>query len=486
MQPALAFPPSSFRRTGPAIKKAKPTIPAAVAAMPLGYVEVETARFRRKLAAEHIRKAALASRRKPCVPAVSYEVQRPDASHDCPEMVTMREVSRNERRRLRARLDKSRCRQCEGCATLDRRQIEGTIRWHKSRAKGQLERFQNARGCGGRTAMIHCTCCGVAQTFSLGCEVARLCEKCAFRGAKERRAKFGFARAQRVHDADLTQFTMKGRRMRALPFSTRKEHSELDADDAKAAGGWHTERGWLCGGQWTEKLLTLTVPHFREPDGIDSTVYARVRVAFAAWRSFSLQWSRFWREYRKQFRAPLERPWLHRSFEWTPGADGLGHPHFHVWALSGFMPQQLLRSMWRRALEDAGMTDPQPPSVHIKQVRGEAAEISRELFKAGKKAGLQFSRLMMGEAVKQYCEGWNIGPALKNTPPIVVARLYESLEGARLSQGSRGFYLQIESECPDCGSTVWRFEIEELPFSQASYTPALSTGPPTQGVHACA
>jgi hypothetical protein len=40
-------------------------------------------------------------------------------------------------------------------------------------------------------------------------------------------------------------------------------------------------------------------------------------------------------------RAHAERPFsperFYRFFEWTPGHDQLGHPHFHVWLLCGWI-----------------------------------------------------------------------------------------------------------------------------------------------------
>lgn len=139
-----------------------------------------------------------------------------------------------------------------------------SARWHDERAGGQLRRFESLRHCGQQLRRIECTCCGTVRDLDVGCEIGRLCVRCRAKEASSRCARFGRARARIMRNAD-----------------------RLGLLRAKQWGGY-----------WSEKFLTLTVPHFERRelalgDGDlpmpDHLVGERIEVTFRAWRWFALQ-----------------------------------------------------------------------------------------------------------------------------------------------------------------------------------------------------
>jgi hypothetical protein len=91
------------------------------------------------------------------------------------------------------------------------------------------------------------------------------------------------------------------------------------------------------GGRWSEKLVTLTMPHLStdEDDASDErAIKWRIRVILAAWRGFARSMNkRLAREGKGALRLGDRRcnaVWF-RALEWTPARDRLGHPHMHLW-----------------------------------------------------------------------------------------------------------------------------------------------------------
>ncbi len=346
-------------------------------------------------------------------------------------------------------------------------------KWHRGRDNGQKYRFRKLAACGTRMMVAQCKACETSRhPVAEGCGIARLCERCALIGAKKRRGRFGRARARVSTDLARIGFTKVRRSQRARR---------------------------VPGGIWSDKMLTLTVPHFllshAEPDAeflelgkgvaTDATM-ARIYAVRSAWPLFA-------RSLRTWFarggtlakpkrydvpRAPIAMPLkdgslvpppMHRAFEWTPGDDGLGHPHFHVWMLAPFIPAMALVAMWRAALIAVGV--PIAPDAHV------TIEIQRfedfdgaavgELVKGGSRKALEWSRLYKRgpKNAFEYADGWTIKIALETARPDVVASLYMALEGARLTQASRGFFEADEpAACETCKAQgCWHVRFEPLP-----------------------
>lgn len=131
--------------------------------------------------------------------------------------------------------------------------------------------------------------------------------------------------------------------------------------------------------------------------------------------------------YAKKFVA-----WV-RNFEWTPGQDGVGHPHFHIWLLCPFIDEEVLRHFWRCALRTAGYSKESTRwcVLKINQVwtpDGAARELIKYMTK-------------------------DILPDRSQVAPDIFARLYETLDGRRLMQSSAGFFseLDVRMRC-ECGA----------------------------------
>ncbi len=176
-------------------------------------------------------------------------------------------------------------------------------------------------------------------------------------------------------------------------------------------------------------------------------------------------------------RAPIAQPLkdgtfvpppMHRAFEWTPGKDGLGHPHFHVWMLAPYIPETTIMVMWRDALLAVGVpiAPDAPVIVDIKRFRDFDGAAVGELVKGGSRQALEWSRLYKrGPAhAFEYADGWTISKALETARPDVVASLYMALEGARLTQASRGFFEADEpAACETCKvQGCWHVRFEPI------------------------
>ena len=328
------------------------------------------------------------------------------------------------------------------------RAAERSKAWHDARCGGQLKRFDTIQGCGKKGARVLCSSCGVTHDFGLPCDVTRLCGPCSTRRAIERRARFGLARGVVIVDAE--------RGGLLSPYRPRIR---------RVAGQWcascrrHHRKSLECGGRWSEKFVTLTIPHFRIGT-LEQTVGERITVLREAWRYFAREWAAHWRRVRKCADLPGERPTVYRAFEWTTGSDGAGHPHFHFWALSPWIDFRWLQDTWTRCLAKAGLQQVGAVRVHVKRIAQMRGDVARELLKGGQRAALRLSRLTMtdaeasGSAAVDYCEGWSIADVEDDVSDGTAAALYCALEGMRLAQGSRGFLrvaYALVGICKDCG-----------------------------------
>ncbi len=256
--------------------------------------------------------------------------------------------------------------------------------WHRARAHGQRNRISTVSDCCETTVIIACQGCGVIREKPGRCRVGLLCLSCRGKIAAEKRGQFMRARA-----------------------SVRK--------DARGTGLLYSSRR---GGRYSEKLLTLTVPHDR-----GHTVRARIDLARRAWSFFLKRFNKWLRAHH----ADKHAHWF-RTFEWTPGDDGRGHPHFHVWLFSPYLPHEELRSTWFAALRAAGLMTTQPPIVDVRAVTdgaGAAAEVIKYLTK---------DVVANGDLVA----------------PLAFAEVYKALDGTRATQASRGFMARAHREPQRC------------------------------------
>lgn len=299
-------------------------------------------------------------------------------------------------------------------------------KWHRSRAQGQRKRIESVRSCARDGVMqIGCSGCGDTRFVMRTCSSSFLCAPC--RSRKNWRTRKRFLRSRAV------------------------------------ARGLARRAGVLFGpARWTEKLLTLTVPHLE------------LGAPVAAERRFCLlkaAWKRLLRDLNREVFRPAARAKAHwyNSHEWTPGADELGHPHVHVWLLCPFLPRAWLIERWRLALAREGFQwrDGEQPIVDIRMAKGDRNgrgddSIASELIKYLTKDLVQ----TRGK------DGVN-----RLVDPAIYARMYELYDGSRRHQGSDGFIALAdentrlaECDCGQCGG----FEIRFVRQEDSDYEAALA------------
>lgn len=386
--------------------------------------------------------------------------------------------------------------------------LEARAKWYEGRAGAQVPRFETVRACGSSMLHIACRVCREPATDAAvpcRCGVARVCDACAEHADERRQARFAAARESVLMLAAREGLDIKGRR---------------------------GPTGELVGA-FSEKMLTLTVPHFTreqcvevykkngdrardvlsETDGygLDNTTAARV----AALR---LAWPKFWRVVKRHVakRDPLgaKRLRYYRFWEWTRGTDGRGHPHFHVYLFAPWISAAMMRRAWVSALRAVGVVAfPQVCSqcgggdseacafgrgrdhviVDLRRLEGFNWNALRELIKQGdrrlvrERLGTLRSAPRAGQAVIEYAGGWSFADAFDGDDPganIDVQRdLYIATENRRLCQGSRGFLLPVPVlVCECCGNSMWSAGVAR-PFdvchSASEGEPREERGPPS-------
>lgn len=335
-------------------------------------------------------------------------------------------------------------------------------RWHWQRSRGQLHRFAAVESCGVGAIRSHCRACGVIHDAPHRCGVGRLCVSCRGRQKSKRHA--------RLVQAQLAELAAARR--------------------AQLHRGKHA---------WAQRHVTLTVPHDAgtavgdEHDGPLSVVQDRVRLLLRAWRQFSLRLREWTREVSKRDGRKVH---FYRAFEWTPGGDGYGHPHFHLWIHCPMLWEADVARWWAEALTHAGR--PTSSSSVIVSVRGmdsvhaAAAEVTKGTLSGldathVRALGVDPRAVESGRALLGYIEGWSLvdrDAAGDPIDPAVAAALYASLEGRRLVQSSKGFLAPLERGCGTCGElrTV-RTTIDRRPallrHDGRGVNVAPPTGPPT-------
>ncbi len=433
-----------------------------------GHIERATRSFRLRRAAQHSERSKGAEREakrlRSYAQAVADRVEPAiDASAAIPD-IRSDEAVRDATARLLGKAQK----------------LDTTADWHRGRARGQRERFHELKFCGAGYAEVSCRNCepGNAKTggskgrrtIQIGCSVNRACVRCRDRRANNRRPVFWRARGAVLHTC------------KRMSLTRRKRH----------------------GGRWCEKDFTLTLP-----DALMSGKHAvehRIAVLFSAWREFSNSMSRHFRSKARckkdaALRAGV-RPWWHAAWETTPGADGFGHPHWHVWIVCPFVSQDLIREWWAAALRKEGIAVSAADLIKpvLREVKCES--IVNEVFKGkhrirlvakdGKKIVRKRERrdqFALGKDGKKhsgarphhgdYIEGWTIDTKGKKGGPSmsanVQARVYMALEGRRTVRCTSGFLkLGYKANCcPACGEATVVVDSktgEVMPALEASVT----------------
>lgn len=335
--------------------------------------------------------------------------------------------------------------------------------WHSSRARGKRRLFENLATCGeGSTLELVCrnSTCGERFSLPIGCGAAFFCPACRKRRANAFRVDF-----------------------------QRKQMGIVAA--ANRAGLTHRFRRRAVGGRFSERLLTLTVPHTDE-HGAPLGVGERIDVLRATWE-------RFWRLFRDELRGKLrglqsgitlanssvglpmprgkapprdelalfELVSSLRVLEWTPGGDGMGHPHFHVWLFSPFIERARVASLWSRA--HAEVTN--------------AQSVCR-LLVVDVRAAHDCEGGLANELVKYLTKDWQVtADGVARVSPEVFAQVYAKLDGTRLRQSSSGlahWAVARDKSCPCCAFSSerehWARVFVNNEDQQRSNTP--SRGPP--------
>jgi hypothetical protein len=379
------------------------------------------------------------------------------------------------------------------------RKLEGRVRWYEGRAAAQLPRFDRVRECGKQSIRVNCRVCATDLcVLPCRCGVVRVCDACASTVAERRQKRIAAARLGVLLDAD--------------------------------AGELLSPRRW--GGAFSEKMLTLTVPHVswaecsgkvtaaESSPGLvwGSTVSARMTALRLAWPKF-LRSMRRWlgglgRKRDRRSGDPLDarRIAYYRFFEWTRGGDGLGHPHFHVYLFSPFVDVRLCRRWWAQALESVGCPVPRRCGrcddteacpfaddrgrhvvLDIRRLEGFNLQALKELAKSGDRKAIEGKlgelRAPGLDAVK-YSDAWTMSDAFRDLPPearestIHVQRdLYIAGEGRRFAQGARGFLEPRELPiCRCCGASIFAARLltfaDDCPSTNGADLPREERGPP--------
>lgn len=353
--------------------------------------------------------------------------------------------------------------------------------WHEGRKEGQRFRFDRVRSCGSRMMVAGCGVCGTdRRAVPEGCGVRRVCPKCDTQGAVKRRSRFGRARGRAFLAGHRYGLARRNRR----------------------------------GGRYSEKMLTLTLPHKALADcrGIvkklavgfyENDLAARVIALFEAWPRFLRKLNRHWR---MAIGEHARHVVYHRAFEWTPGkSDEHGHPHYHVYLWSPFVDRLLVRAWWAEALHEVGYPvdkddDGNPVlSTRIQMLRSNGVSEVRELMKGGNRQALTLSRVAFvkpdegvelrrgyrkgapGVDAFSYAEGWTLGDVAECSDDVR-ARLYKVLEGRRMTQASRGFFLDDDpASCEFCGASgCFRVRFDATPIAGVAPSSPIrhETGPP--------
>ena len=339
--------------------------------------------------------------------------------------------------------------------------------WHKSREAGQIEKLERVMLC--RTTQItrRCTACDKpGPDTELTCGNHRLCLHC--RGQRVNRFQRRFRDAQKV--------ALEGLWRDRLKITARRKGNRPDGSP---------RQGLRNGGEWNEKFLTVTIPH---SGNIRDDV-----------RQIQKGWPKFWRllkahvekdlladehpDYRKMLMAHMR---YCRVLEVTPGEDGRGHAHMHLWLVLPFVHNEVIAHLWGEALDwsykrrlaasnavrlvdDLIENLPDSRKAFGDQLRSYLVTMRGKYGQplvAVWKPSIDIRKVKSGQVAAELCK-YLIKDAEKKAgeldyiEPRMFARIYAALEGRRAICSSRGLFIVLESECycHDCGGMFkLRFE----------------------------
>ena len=313
-------------------------------------------------------------------------------------------------------------------------------KWYLARAKGQLERFDQVRECGGKDVVQSCGECGhEARRITSWCRHWRLCVGCRSRRGIVYRKRF---RASREHALRRLSFLMN-----------------------RVSGA--------C--KLSEKLLTLTLAH-------SGDVAHDLHTLPRAWR-----W--FWRLLREQLERDgmakeIVRQLVYvRVIEATRGTKHDGHAHMHVYLIAPYIHHEVLGLLWARALRRCGCDvnancDPTPLAEVLGQEMPEwrRNQLRQRLVTRKNGAPLEFVPNPVVDIQECYggVENELIKYLVKDAErdehgnllfdDVFLARVYEGTEGIRMVQTSRRFWIdhgKRTCRCEKCGSQQLRRKIEK-------------------------
>lgn len=304
-----------------------------------------------------------------------------------------------------------------------------TSDWHDARAKTHEEIFDRAKKCGeseGHRITLVCKGgCKHTVAIEVGCGSMWFCPGCRVQRANKFR---------KIFDRNRLGILTAARRAGLMRRNQKR------------------------GERWDERFITFTLPH-------RGTVEERLEIMPATLKLFmrklrrelrpSLQGSSgisfdvqaHNRPNGRPANAPNEMKLLDLLtyfyvLEWTPGSDGLGHYHAHVWMFSRYLDnKELLHRLWTQAYFDVrraaiAIGPIEEPKLLIPHVERCDDNVGDEL-------------------IKYMLKDWDIGEGgAKRVAPDVFARVYAKLDGKRLKQSSAGFAkwgVEKANVCPCCG-----------------------------------
>lgn len=292
-----------------------------------------------------------------------------------------------------------------------RYRLKAANHWHRARVEGQEKRFERIAECGAVRWMLerHDGQGTTARPLKSRCDCWRICRGCLDR------------RKWKLSTGIMQQ------RERAFALHARQR--------ARWYGG--------AEGRWSERLLTLTVPHGDSP-GSDARMLTR------GWRELSRRIARHMREDRGAAVSPV---WV-RAMEVAPSQAG-GHAHLHVWWFGPFIDHAWLRATWGAILERMGAKVPRVVysealrksvdkrfKVWVRTRRGQHGRSLPTVpwpvvdVRSGRDAGAaQYAQkvgvvLYVSKGAKE---------ATERLHPLHAATVYEALESARCVQWCRGW-----------------------------------------------
>lgn len=358
--------------------------------------------------------------------------------------------------------------------------------WHASRAAGKRELFERVANCGTEDAQaltLVCLGCKGAIQIPTGCGSHWFCAECRavkankFRGDFERKRLGLIATATR---AGLTRRRQKkSDRFGERLLTVTLPHVGAPAERIRTLKAtwlrfWRTLREHVRPTMQTRANITLQ----DVPRGMsDRALAQREKRAAASLLAYNkrrksssqigpLEWKKRIEFFPEDSGLGWQRgvelshwdvlSYLH-VLEWTPGSDGLGHPHLHVWLFSRYLEQPLLERLWREAY--AHVTEQELCDVPklVVDIRAAGDDVGHEL-------------------VKYLTKDWQINEGTaRRVPPEIFAQVYAELDGRRLRQSSAGlsnWALAKVCACPTCG-----FERERGHWARLDIQHALESAP---------